>query len=148
LLTFLRQLSPESRRTRFFSAGCDLQRAADWAASADQRTQIGVVAVDPADTVVGHATCCRTDEDRAEVAVEIGETYRHLGLATILIGRLAREAEQTGVRRLVAEVLPENRGMLAVFHDGFDAHQASTLDEVDIDFPCGAWRLLGERFHA
>jgi L-amino acid N-acyltransferase YncA len=147
LLEFLRRLSPESRRTRFFSAGCDLRGAANWAASANQRTHIAILALDVTDTIIGHASCCRIDGRRAEVAVEIDATYRHQGLATILIARLAQEAEQAGVRTLIAEVLPENRDMLAVFHDGFDAHQDVTPDEVDIEFPCSAWRRLNERLH-
>jgi ribosomal protein S18 acetylase RimI-like enzyme len=145
LLTFMQALSPDSRRLRFFSAGCDLDEAAHWAASADGSDRIGILATDLAGRILGHAVCCRLPGLRAEVAVEVSETDRHQGLATILIVRLAAEAEQEGIRFFVAEVLPDNREMLAVFGDGFDASRTAAFGEVDIEFPTAAWRLVASR---
>lgn len=145
LLEFLGRLSLASRRYRFFSVACDLRQAAQWAASADGTDHIGIAALDPAGRIIGHAASCRIYGPRAEVAVEIDETHRHLGLGTILLARLAREAERTGVRTFVAEVLPENREMLAVFRDGFDAQQQTVPGEIDIEFSTAAWRRLDTR---
>jgi L-amino acid N-acyltransferase YncA len=130
---------------RFFSAGCDLDEAAHWAASADGSDQIGILATDSAGQILAHAVCCRFPGFRAEVAVEVSETHRHQGLATILLVALAAEAEQQGIRFFVAEVLPDNSEMLAVFSDGFDASHTAAIGEVDIEFPTSAWRLVASR---
>jgi L-amino acid N-acyltransferase YncA len=141
LLAFMQQLSPESRRLRFFTPACDLHESARWAASADGADHIGLVALDSRDQILAHAACVRMYGPRAEVAVEVDETHRHQGLATILITRLAREAEQKQIRYFVAEVLRDNREMLAVFSDGFDASRHFVDGEVDIEFPTSAWQL-------
>jgi hypothetical protein len=73
------------------------------------------------------------------------QTHRHQGLATILLVALAAEAEQQDIRFFVAEVLPDNREMLAVFSDGFDASRTAAPSEVDIEFPTSAWRLVASR---
>lgn len=145
LLAFMQRLSPESRRLRFFSPAYDLESAARWAASADGIDHFGLVAFSSEDQIVGHAACVRMYGPRAEVAVEVDETWRHRGLATALIARLAREAEHKQIRSFVAEVLPENLEMLAVFHDGFDASPHVVDGEVDIEFPTIAWRLSETR---
>jgi L-amino acid N-acyltransferase YncA len=146
LLAFMQQLSPESRRLRFFSPACDLLKAARWAASADGTDHIGIVALDASGRILAHAACVRMHGPRAEVAVEVGETHRHQGVATILIARLAREAEQKQIRSFVAEVLPDNHEMLAVFSDGFDASRQFADGEVDIEFPTASWQLPPDRF--
>jgi acetate---CoA ligase (ADP-forming) len=146
LLEFMQQLSPESRRMRFFSPACDLHAAAKWAASADGTDHIGILAIDDRDRILGHALCVRLYGARAEVAIEVDETHRHQGLATILIATLAREAEEKQIRHFVAEVLPDNHEMLAVFNDGFDASRQFADGEVDIEFPTSAWQLPPGRF--
>jgi ribosomal protein S18 acetylase RimI-like enzyme len=145
LLAFMQALSLGSQRLRFFSACCDLHEAAHWAAGADGSDRIGILATDLDGQILAHAVCCPFPGSRAEVAVEVSEAHRHQGLATILITRLAAEAEQQGIRFLVAEVLPENREMLAVFGDGFDASHTAAVGEVDIEFPTSAWRLVASR---
>lgn len=146
LLEFMQQLSPESRRMRFFSPAYDLHAAAKWAASADGTDHLGILATDDRGQILGHAACVRTYGPRAEVAIEVDETHRHQGLATILVARLAREAEEKQIRHFVAEVLTENHEMLAVFKDGFDAHRHFADGEVDIEFPTSAWQLPPNRF--
>ncbi|MDQ6744585.1 MAG: GNAT family N-acetyltransferase [Actinomycetota bacterium] len=96
--------------------------------------------------VVGHATYVRLPAaDRAEVAVEVADDLHHLGLATLLMIRLARFAEEHQIPRFFAEVLPENRDMLAVFRDGFAAVSAAARDEVDVEFPTANWRAASAR---
>lgn len=146
LLAFMRALSPESRRLRFFSGGEDLTEAAHWAADANGRDRIGILATNVAGEILGHAVCCRLSAGTAaEVAVEVGEAQRHQGLATMLIVRLAAEAEAQGIPSFVAKVLPENREMLAVFSDGFGAAGTVAHGEVDIEFPTAGWRLVASR---
>lgn len=140
LLAFLESLSEESRRLCFFSPACDLAAAAHSAVSADGTDHIGLVATDGHGAIIGHAAAIRLYGPRAEVAVEVDETHRHLGLASLLLRRLAREAELHGIRRLVAEVLPDNHDMLSAFQDEFRAQTDHSSGEVDLDFPAAAWR--------
>jgi len=56
------------------------------------------------------------DRTEAEVAFVVADPYQHLGIATMLLQRLAELARSTGVTHLVAEVLAENHAMLSVFH--------------------------------
>jgi RimJ/RimL family protein N-acetyltransferase len=51
----------------------------------------------------------------AEVAFTVEEDYHRQGIARILLERLASIAREKGLHRFVAEVLPQNRGMLTVF---------------------------------
>jgi GNAT superfamily N-acetyltransferase len=141
LRAFMRSLSDQSRYLRFFSAACDVEASARWAAAADGVRHIGLVAVDPGGQVLAHASCVRLYGPRAEVAVEVDELHRRLGLATVLLRRLAHQAERQGIHRLIAEVLPANHEMLAVFHDEFHASGASKDGEVDLEFPSSSWRL-------
>ena len=62
--------------------------------------------------------------DRAEVAFTVEEDYQGLGIASITIRHLASVARQQGIAQFHAEVLQENKGMLAVFQrSGFPMKQ-------------------------
>jgi len=62
--------------------------------------------------------------DRAEVSFLVEEEYHGLGIASITLKHLAEIARQKGIKQFLAEVLPENRGMLAVFsRSGFPYRQ-------------------------
>jgi GNAT superfamily N-acetyltransferase len=51
----------------------------------------------------------------AEVAFVVADAYQHRGLGTLLLGQLAAAARRTGISRLRATVLVENRAMVDVF---------------------------------
>lgn len=62
--------------------------------------------------------------DRAEVAFMVEEDYHGLGIAGRLLRHLAGIAKEKGVSEFHAEVLPDNKGMLAVFSkSGFPMKQ-------------------------
>jgi len=62
--------------------------------------------------------------DRAEVAFTVEEDYQGLGIAGRMLRHLAGIAKQKGILRFHAEVLPQNKGMLAVFNrSGFPVTQ-------------------------
>lgn len=145
LLAFLDRLCVNSRRMRFFTGAADLRGAAHWAATGSGDGG-GIVALDDAGELVGHAAYALLDERSAEVAVEVADRLHGNGLGTILIERLAEQAESRGVERFVAEVLPENRQMLAVFRDGFDAKVTFDRGTEAVEFPTASWRLARERF--
>jgi GNAT superfamily N-acetyltransferase len=145
LRSFLAGLCLEARRLRFFSGAVDIGCAAHLAADTGTG-RFGLVAHDGMGALVAHALYIQLDGERAEVAVEVADHLHDRGLGTILIERLGTVAERRGVTRFVAEVLPENRAMLDVFRDGFDAHVACR-DGVDrVELPTSAWRTASERF--
>jgi L-amino acid N-acyltransferase YncA len=147
LQSFLAGLCLEARRLRFFTGAPNLTGAAHLAAST-KAGHHGLVAHDESGALVGHAICIQLDETRAEVAVEVAGHLNGRGLGTILIQQLAAAAERRGTKFFVAEVLPENRAMLEVFRDGFDA-KVSFHEGVDqVQFPTAAWRLARQRFQA
>jgi RimJ/RimL family protein N-acetyltransferase len=116
----LKGLSDRSRWLRFFSAFPNLAKAARWATEVDSDRRYGLVATAERDgRVVGHAGLERESDrpERAEVALEIADAMQGKGLGTALLCQLAEAANELGIQVLDAEVLPENRQMLRVFHD-------------------------------
>jgi GNAT superfamily N-acetyltransferase len=145
LQAFLMGLCANSLRLRFFTAGANIAGAAHWAAGTPA-DRYGLLAHDEAGVLVAHAVYVKLDQTRAEVAVEVADHLHDRGLGTILMQRIGAAAQERGITHFVAEVLPENRGMLDVFRDGFDAHVAFH-DGIDtVEFPTSAWRLARERF--
>jgi hypothetical protein len=137
---FLTGLSFESRCLRFFSAGVNLRAEAHRGAAGDDVDHHGVLALAPERGVVGHAIYVRVpDSSRAEVAVEVVDDLHRMGLATMLLIRLAQFAEGRQITSFFAEVLPENRDMLTIFRDGFGAGTIARRGEVDIEFPTSNW---------
>jgi GNAT superfamily N-acetyltransferase len=146
LRVFLRGLCAEARRLRFFGV-VDIERAAH--SAADMKSgRYGLVAHDETGTIVGHALfVVLEDPTRAEVAVEVADHLHGRGLGTLLVERLAIVAEQRGITHFVAEVLSENRAMLDVFREGFDARVVHRDGpEERVEFLTSGWRLARERF--
>jgi GNAT superfamily N-acetyltransferase len=147
IFEFLAGLSVSSRRLRFFSAAINLGAEAHRGAAGDDVDHHGVLAVAPGRGVVGHAIYVRPPySERAEVAVEVADDLHHLGLATLLMIRLAQFAEDRQITRFFAEVLPENRDMLAVFRDGFEASTVNGRDEMEVEFSTSSWHAAHARF--
>jgi GNAT superfamily N-acetyltransferase len=147
IFEFLAGLSLTSRRLRFFSAAIDLRAEAHRGAAGDDVDHHGVLAIAPSRGVVGHANYVRlADSERAEVAVEVADDLHHLGLATLLMIRLAQFAEDRQITYFFADVLPENQDMLTVFHDGFAAETILGPNAVEIEFPTASWRAAHARF--
>ncbi len=144
---FLTGLSIDSRRLRFFTAGVNLRAEAHRGAAGDDADHHGLVALAPGRGVVGHATFVRTpNSQRAEVAVEVADDLHHLGLATLLMIRLAEAGEDRQVSHFFAEVLPENRDMLAVFRDAFATVSLNGPEAIEVEFPTSGWRAAHARF--
>jgi GNAT superfamily N-acetyltransferase len=143
--SFLAGLCLEARRLRFFTAAVDLDVVAR-TVGAPGLDRLGVLALDRSGAVVGHAVCIELGGARAEVAVEVADRLHGQGLGTILVGQLAQVAEQLGITSFEAQVLPENRAMLDVFRDGFDARVALVEGTEVVEFPTGAWRAARERY--
>ena len=61
---------------------------------------------------------------QAEVAFTVEEDYQGQGMGSLLLKQLIQIAKEKGVDQFVAEVLPQNKAMLAVFtHSGLPVKQ-------------------------
>lgn len=145
VLAFLQALSLRSRRLRVGSTSLHLGQVARVAARADSPEHMGAVALDDSDRIVAHAACVRLGPAEAEVAIAVDETRRQLGLATILLGLVARQAEQHGIRNLIAEVQSYNFAMCSILRDRFHASAQHRQGEIRFAFPTSAWRRAADR---
>ncbi|MBV9985851.1 GNAT family N-acetyltransferase [Bradyrhizobium sp.] len=76
--------------------------------------------------IAGGGRYVMTEPGRAELAFVVVDAYQGHGIGTALLRHLITLAREAGLRELVAEVLPENGAMLAVFDRlGFSARAAS-----------------------
>jgi GNAT superfamily N-acetyltransferase len=149
ILEFLTHLSALSRQRRFFSAAIDLRAEAHREMTCDGADHHGLLAWSAGVGVVGHAIYVRLPgQSRAEVAVEVADDLHHLGLATQLVIRLARHADAREITQFFAEVLPENRDMLAVFRDAFATVSVIGPDAIEIEFPTSGWSAADTRFQS
>ena len=123
LATAFKNLEPESIYTRFFHHKKLLSDAELKAATElDFESAVALVMTTgegEAETIIGGGRYVAVDDTgpsrAAEVAFTVEEDYHRQGIARILLQHLASIAREKGLSCFVAEVLPENRGMLAVF---------------------------------
>jgi GNAT superfamily N-acetyltransferase len=118
LVRFHHTLSPKTTYRRFFSFHPELsQDELHRFTHVDHRDREAVVAV-VAGEIVGVARFDRLPNGGAdaEVAFVVADSWQGRGLGSLLFEHLARRAREVGVARFVADTLPQNRPMLAVFH--------------------------------
>ena len=119
----IRQLDRESVYTRLFGYRNELTEAGlDRIMRADPETEVVMVVttcIGDEEVVIGSGryVVSRTDSEQrsAEVAFMVEEDYQGLGIAGRLLRHLARIARERGIATLEADVLAENKSMLAVF---------------------------------
>jgi GNAT superfamily N-acetyltransferase len=119
----VRQLDPQSVYTRLFSHRKELTEAGlNRIMSVDPATEIALVVTTGAGTgeaVIGSGRAIASEsgaEGRtAEVAFVVEEDFQGLGMAGRLLAHLAAIARERGFTALEADVLAENKAMLAVF---------------------------------
>ena len=76
------------------------------------------------------------DAEDAEVAFVVEDAHQGQGIGSVLLEHLAAAAREAGIRRFVAEVLPENRGMLRVFGEaGYRVQREYADGVVHLTFP-------------
>jgi RimJ/RimL family protein N-acetyltransferase len=146
LVAFHGRLSSESTYYRFFAVHPRLSpREVDWFTHVDDHDRVALVAVDD-DRIVGVGRYDRlpTSTD-AEVAFVVEDAYQGRGICTLLMRRLARIAAGDGIERFVAQVLPSNNRMLAVFrHSGLEESCRMTGDVVEVALGLGSLASGGE----
>jgi len=67
--------------------------------------------------IIGIARYDRLDAKTAEVAFNISDAFQGKGVGSVLLEHLAAVAQERGVAKFVADVLPQNRKMIQVFND-------------------------------
>jgi GNAT superfamily N-acetyltransferase len=88
--------------------------------------------------IVGGCRFIVTEPGKAEVAFSVADDFQHHGLGGALMRHIASIARDAGIREFVAEVLSDNRGMLAVFdHSGLitTTRREGTTVHVSMRFP-------------
>jgi len=129
--------SPESLYFRFFG-GIKANRDAARALLAQSPEGVGItliVTVGDGDReeVVGVGGFTPAGKDEAEVGFLVRDDFHGKGIGTLLLERLALAAEEQGIRRLSAYVLPDNQKMLEVFqHSGFEVTRRYEGGELQI----------------
>jgi RimJ/RimL family protein N-acetyltransferase len=143
-LDMFHNLEPESIYTRFFRVkktltDDELRKITE----VDFKDVAGLVVTigDKAnETIIGAGRDAAIDAPdgtrSAEVYITVAEGYAGQGIAGLLLRRLASIARSNGVVRFEAEVLPQNRAMLAVFeHSGLSPRVESEDDTLHVTMP-------------
>lgn len=130
--TYLRFFAPLERLPER-----DLERLVN----VDHVDRVALVAVssgadpDAVEQIIGVARYDRIGDDEAEVAFNIADAHQGRGLGSVLLEHLAAAARERGVRRFVAEVLPQNGRMIGVFREaGYEVRQVTEDGIVAVGF--------------
>jgi acetyl coenzyme A synthetase (ADP forming)-like protein len=125
LAGFFKQLSPESRRRRFFSEskpGMDMISAL--CDSSNPRKQVTALVsriADGAQRIIATGSYIAHDKDTAEFAVAVDDTFQGKGIGGLLLERLAVIAAANGFVHFLAITSPNNQAMLDTFRSsGFE----------------------------
>ena len=124
--------SDDARYFRFHAAKPRLRAAeAGWLAAVDGEARVALAAAvveDGEERIVADARFDLIGGGDAEAALLIRDDVAGRGLGRLLLDRLLELAAGLGVRRMVFDILPENRAMLALARRvgaepvGFDGH--------------------------
>ncbi|MQA79653.1 MAG: GNAT family N-acetyltransferase [Streptosporangiales bacterium] len=130
-------LSERSRYLRFFSLGLHgadefVDRLFHYAEAGEAWAYVALVH----DEIVGLGSTIRVSESAAEMAFAVSDDMHDLGIATLLLERLAAAAERSGIREFVSSELTTNSAMLDVIRmSGFDANMSRDHEVVEVRFP-------------
>lgn len=107
----------ESLRLRFFALNREASHQyVDHLVSQSGDTVATLVAT-IGGTIVAVATAERVSPDVAEAAFLVSDAEHGHGLGSLLLEHLAAACRDVGIRRFVADVLPDNNAMIRVFRD-------------------------------
>lgn len=119
VVTAFHELEKESIYLRFFGNKKELTQAdAKLFRDTDFKSRVRLLCTmvrDQQEVVIAVASYARVGESAAEVAFVVEEDYHGLGIARKLLGHLGQIARDAGIREFIAETLPNNTAMLAVF---------------------------------
>jgi acyl-CoA synthetase (NDP forming)/RimJ/RimL family protein N-acetyltransferase len=136
LAEFHQRQSPESIYRRYFSPKPELsEKELDHFTAIDMVDRVAL-AVEAHDEFIGWASYERwPGRDEAEAAFMVDDAHHGEGIATLLLEHLAAIARSNGIERFTAEVLGDNRAMLAVFAKaGWPLQRRFDSGVVDLDW--------------
>jgi acyl-CoA synthetase (NDP forming)/GNAT superfamily N-acetyltransferase len=137
LAAFHNRQSDESRYLRYFTPKPTLsQRELDHFTNVDLADRAALV-VESHGELLGWASYERwPGRDDADTAFMVDDAHHGTGIATLLLEHLAAIAAANGIERFTAEVLGENRPMLAVFaRAGWPLQRRVASGVIEVDFP-------------
>jgi GNAT superfamily N-acetyltransferase len=137
------QLSPESRRRRFFGAVAQLtDEMVRYLTEVDQRDHVALVAVVEArggkrDAGLGVARFIRLRDTPtvAEAAVTVADEAQGKGLGHVLMTALAVAARERGITTFYADVLADNAPMHQLLRDIGAVERARDANIIHYDLP-------------
>ncbi len=145
LRAFSQALSPQSVYFRFFFPKKGLSdHELEELTTLDFERRVALVATamsDGAEAILGVGRYAVPDEEpdpprRAEVAFVILDAHQGRGLGSRLLAHLLVIAHEKGIREFIADVLPDNVGMLRVFEkSGLHARRKIETGVVHLTFP-------------
>jgi acyl-CoA synthetase (NDP forming)/GNAT superfamily N-acetyltransferase len=136
LAAFHRRQSPESIYRRFFTPKPELSdQSLEHFTNVDFVDRVALV-VERRGEFIAWASYERwAGRDDADAAFMVDDAHQGKGIATLLLEHLAAIAQSNGIRRFTAEVLADNRPMLAVFsRAGWPVQRRFESGVVDLDF--------------
>jgi acetyl coenzyme A synthetase (ADP forming)-like protein len=138
LADFFKNLSPESRRRRFFSEskpGMDLIDSL--CASTEPRRQMTLLVSrvsDGKERIIATGSYIAHNQDTAEFAVAVDDAFQGKGLGGLILERLSVLAVSHGFIHFMAITNPNNQAMLEVFRtSGFELTEHFKDGVVQID---------------
>lgn len=117
LVAFYAEVSDQSKYFRFFAPMPNLsEKDVKRFTNVDHRNRVAFV-LTVAERITAVASYELIKAGEAEVAFLVQDAHQGRGMGQLLLEHLAQAARENGVRRFVAEVLPDNQRMLQVFHE-------------------------------
>ncbi len=144
LVEFYAEVSPQSKYYRFFAAMPTLSpREVRRFVDVDHHDRVALV-LTVADRMIAVGQFERLEgtgegPDQAEVAFLVQDRHQHRGVGQLLLEHLAQVGREVDVGEFVAEILPDNAGMLQVFRDaGYHVTGGYEDGVVSLCFPIDA----------
>ncbi|HEV8567039.1 MAG TPA: GNAT family N-acetyltransferase [Actinoplanes sp.] len=138
IVEFHSRMSDRTRYLRYFSPYPSIpERDLARFVNVDHRDREAFVIVSgPRIMAVGRYERLGPDSPEAEVAFVVEDAHQGRGIGSVLLEHLADAARENGITRFVAEVLPQNGGMLRVFNDsGYQVQRRYADGVVHLSFP-------------
>jgi acyl-CoA synthetase (NDP forming)/RimJ/RimL family protein N-acetyltransferase len=127
--------SAESIYLRFFAPIRELSaRDIHRFTHVDHHDRVALVATLNGD-IIGIGRFDRIDRSSAEVAFNISDRFQGKGIGSVMLEHLAAIAQEVGITRFTAEVLPQNRKMITVFKEaGYEVSSRIEDGVIEVAF--------------